>query len=289
VDYNEKYRGDEQMIGCWQKLALHTIRSTRYNVHCPQRLPPQQYTTMNRMMGTVVEIPSAISLSCSDQPKILLSSGKTRMTKSENDYDAPMTSVCCSQHLDDIPSKNNSFLFMNSLGYGVMTEDSILFVIYLLVQSGNLLLPKPCIVDLGSGDGMVLLTCSIAIELSLAIGIEILPSLHKAAVSNEKHYQKYSSLVPEGQTRFQWNCADFTDSKTYSGWCDQADLIFIHATVFEPNLMNQLNMICQSCRRNTCFCLVSKKLEPPDVFETIAELSLPMSWGYGNVFIQIKR
>lgn len=297
-EYNDD---DEMMIVCLQKLALNVIWSNQYYENHNSCLSNKYKLRSNFMTNNTTRQQSSMSTLCNDDncdnihfiknhetsvsSKVLSHDDTSRIQTSRRNHDNHGHSVI---ERNEMKSLSSPFPWMNSLGYGEMSEDAILIVIHYLVHRKKLLPTNPYVVDLGSGDGKVLLTCAIAMELSYALGIEIIPELHMAAISNEEHYQRYSYLIPEKQTHFEWSCSNFTVTSNYMKWIHKADLVFVHATVFEADLMKQLNMICQLCRKNTYFCLVSKKLEPCNIFETIIEISLPMSWGRGNVFIQKK-
>jgi Histone methylation protein DOT1 len=186
-------------------------------------------------------------------------------------------------HMVNVPSDMYTNHWCNSLGYGEITEDTILSVLGLVRSYGDL--PRnPCLIDLGSGNGRVLLAASLACPLSNSTGIEIVQKLHNEAIANFSHWEifDFNCTHSSDQPRFEWVCADFTK---HIDWISNADLIFIHATVFEADLMVELSALCEKCRRNTYFCLVSKMLESNEI-ETISEMQCELSWGKGNIFIQ---
>jgi hypothetical protein len=138
-------------------------------------------------------------------------------------------------------------------------------------------------VDLGSGNGNVLLAASLARQVSQAIGLEILPHLHDQAMDNVEHWKLLDKSVTEVEWRFA--CADFTVDRD---WIRRADLVFIHATVFEDSLLQTLNSLCQECRPGTVFCLISRPLKEEGGIRSVAEFQLDMSWGIATVFLQQK-
>jgi hypothetical protein len=210
------------------------------------------------------------------------------------------------------------FSWTHSLGYGEICPDTVLRILQRIPhlfdnhQDQNGKQHKLLTVaDLGSGNGKVLLTAALGLSIGRAIGIEIAPSLHAQAVTNYEEHWKYwdadcsaiststtdssttaSTTFTGSTTDWEWKCADFTAD---TEWVELVDLIFIHATVFEPALMDQLNVLCQGCRSGTYFCMVSQPLNTtgcsdgtPGSFETIDEVHLDMNWGQATVYLQRK-
>jgi len=171
---------------------------------------------------------------------------------------------------DRLPTEWN-----NSLGYGEITQDSVW---YILEMIRNDLPPKPTVVDLGSGNGRVLLAAALGHCFHKAIGIEIVPELHHQALLN---YQEcWHRFVSGDTTVFDWKCADFTVDLD---WTNEADIVFCHATVFEQDLVEALNNLALCCQPGTFFCMVSRPLSKLTI---VCELSLAMDWGQANVYLQ---
>jgi hypothetical protein len=216
-----------------------------------------------------------------------------------------------------LPTTSTSpFSWTHSLGYGEICPDTVLRILQRIPhifggnheeQEQNGKQPKVLTVaDLGSGNGKVLLTAALGLSVGRAIGIEIAPSLHAQAMENYEEYWKYwdadcttidtsttdDSTNTDSTTFWEWKCADFTVD---TEWVELVDLIFIHATVFEPALMEQLNVLCQGCRSGTYFCMVSQPLNTDGCsnggagsIETIDEVHLDMNWGQATVYLQRK-
>jgi hypothetical protein len=214
------------------------------------------------------------------------------------------------------------FSWTHSLGYGEICPDTVLRILQRIPhlfgnhedqdQRGKEQ-KVLTVADLGSGNGKVLLTAALGLFVGRAIGIEIAPSLHDQAVKNYEEHWKYwdagcstidtstTDTSTTGSTTdstnglttaWEWKCADFTVD---TEWVELVDLIFIHATVFEPALMEQLNVLCQGCRSGTYFCMVSQPLNTTGCsdggagsIETIDEVHLDMNWGQATVYIQRK-
>ena len=177
----------------------------------------------------------------------------------------------------------------DSVGYGEIKPSVVLALLHWLWEQQqtrpDLKLPDhPCIVDLGSGNGKVLMAaCLSSFCVSKAIGIELLHPLHLQAVENCQHYKSVDWSLSEPE----WDlcCADFTIEKD---WIGHADVVFIHATVFEDDLREVLNSLCQTCRPGTVFCLVSWSLREVNGIRSIADFQLDMDWGLATVYLQQK-
>jgi hypothetical protein len=213
------------------------------------------------------------------------------------------------------PTSTTPFSWTHSLGYGEICPESVLRILQRIPHLFGNHQNKDqhgkqqkilTVADLGSGNGKVLLTAALGLSIGRAIGIEIAPSLHAQAVTNYEEHWKYwdagcstidtsttDSTNTGSTTVWEWKCADFTlDTE----WVELVDLIFIHATVFEPALMEQLNVLCQGCRSGTYFCMVSQPLNTARCsdaggagsIETIDEVHLDMNWGQATVYLQRK-
>jgi hypothetical protein len=211
------------------------------------------------------------------------------------------------------------FSWTQSLGYGEICPETVLRILQRIPHlfgdhqdqndKGQKVLT---VADLGSGNGKVLLTAALGLSVGRAIGIEIAPSLHAQALKKYEDHWKYwdagcstiststtdSTTGPTtdsttgSTTVWEWKCADFTVD---TEWVELADLIFIHATVFEQALMDQLNVLCQGCRSGTLFCMVSQPLNTTSCsdggagsIKTIDEVHLDMNWGQATVYLQRK-
>lgn len=170
----------------------------------------------------------------------------------------------------------------DSLGYGEITPQTVFLIIDWIRQNPNLhLVDRGCIVDLGSGRGNVLLAAGLAHPWSKLMGLEIVPDLHDEAICKGNLWTELDPLYKGAE--WALHCADFTVEKD---WIEQADLVFIHATVFGSQLMETLNELCAKCRPGTIFCLVSAPLNVSRKIRMLVEFHLEMDWGLATVFIQ---
>ena len=134
--------------------------------------------------------------------------------------------------------------------------------------------------DLGSGDGKVILATALCLDATL-VGLEIVPDLHQQAMVKLQQWTETS--LRNGMSVIEFQCDDFT--RHSSRIAQDADLIWIHATVFGDTLFAKVQEICESCRPGTLFVLISRPLRE-NTIETLLSARLKMSWGDGMVFVQ---
>jgi SAM-dependent methyltransferase len=185
-----------------------------------------------------------------------------------------------------------------SLGYGEITEQTVFEVIHWIQRHHHFdsrqlcYASNPdtkterswCVVDLGSGSGRVLQAAALGcLPVSKVIGLEIVPALHQQALDRRAVWQEVD--METGTVALDFRCSDFTAD---TDWIEAADLVFVHATVFENALMEQVNRYCARCRPGTYFCLVSRPLRAAGI-ELLHEMSLQMDWGRGGIFIQQRK
>lgn len=184
-------------------------------------------------------------------------------------------------------TNNNSVAldsWQGSYGYGEILPTEVAVALHRLEDLRLLLSTKDSVVvDLGSGDGRVLLAAVTARPFGKAVGIEILPSLHEKALAFAEYWEEHNAYGRSVELAFA--CADFTVD---TGWIAEADLIFCHATVFEDALMAKLSEMCGHCRSGTLFVMISRPLEN-QLIETVDRLWLSMNWGAASCFLQRRR
>jgi Histone methylation protein DOT1 len=242
--------------------------------------------------------------------------------------------------------ENNVLIWSNSLGYGEITELAIFQIMHRirLLQTKNTgshhdnnsinSIGKPyeirTIIDLGSGTGRVVLASALSLLFQQqrhqqhpfvqrkVIGIEIVPELHNIAIQvlHEWNYEQH--LLLQGNdgvniattTQIDFHCCDFISN--CDTWVNYVDLIFIHGTVFEDELWEQLyHIICTNnnhtsnanagVKEGTWIVSVSRPLQSVTIdsnndnitknrrklrLHCITELQVEMSWGCGTVYIQ---
>lgn len=171
--------------------------------------------------------------------------------------------------------------WQDSLGYGEIVPETVFILIHWMRTHGHLKHRPMTVFDLGSGDGKVILATALCLDATL-VGLEIVPDLHNQAMMKVQQWKELSQRVDEMNIEF--HCDDFTQHATRIA--QDADLIWVHATVFGDALFTKVQEICESCRPGTLFVLVSRPLLLENTIETLLSARLKMSWGDGMVFVQ---
>ena len=70
----------------------------------------------------------------------------------------------------------------------------------------------------------------------------------------------------------------------------EPDVILIHATLFDNDLVAVCQLLCESCKAGCFFVMVTKELRTGDRtgIETLKVEQHAMSWGNATVYIQRK-
>ena len=175
----------------------------------------------------------------------------------------------------------NMTKWKNSLGYGEITEMAVLQIVHELNTMRSVrdehhhsrnhhhhrhkIGTTMMMMDLGSGTGRVVLAAALAASWMASSsspqrlvlrGMEIVPHLHDAAMHvvslwNQQQQEFESTTTTssfvEGITQLNVQCGDFLQQPmdpttgSSSSWLSQVDVIFIHGTVFEDALWEQLD------------------------------------------------
>ena len=184
------------------------------------------------------------------------------------------------QHVSPLAQVEPVTAFESSLGYGEITTHSVFYVMDWIRRHDNAWQPNVC-VDLGSGNGRVLFATALANSFRILRGMEIRRDLHEGALNNLHLWKKRSV----GHSQFHLLCTDFTLNLNL---VMDAQLVWVHATVFEQDLMDSVQHICESCSSGTYFVMVSKSLNEQNGIVTRASFPLDMNWGRTTVYIQTK-
>ena len=160
------------------------------------------------------------------------------------------------------------------------------------------------ILDLGSGSGRVLFAASLAHPFREAVGVEIIPSLHQTALDNLEKWKLHDRASCPNRlndeltfrTKFNFRNDDILNISGYneglsdnnSGIADDADVVIVHATLFDSILMDAVNKICSACKSGTHFIMVTKPLRESDQIETVSIEIQQMTWGFATVFLQVR-
>lgn len=195
-------------------------------------------------------------------------------------FDEVFPSLSSSRHAAMPAQVEPTSVLENSLGYGEMTARTVFQVMDWIPCHDNGWQPNVC-VDLGSGNGRVLFATALAYSFRILRGMEIRRDLHDDALNNLRLWRERSV----GHSRFHLLCTDFTLDPNL---VTDAQLVWVHATVFEQDLMESVQHICESCSSGTYFVMVSKSLNEQNGIVARASLPLDMNWGQTTVYIQTK-
>jgi hypothetical protein len=213
-----------------------------------------------------------------------------------NDSTASCTTTTTATIEDSCSSRLESG-WHDSLGYGEIDPETVFYLMNWLQTHGHLQ-PRPgrktTVFDLGSGDGKVILATALCLTttetepttstIATLVGLEIVPHLHNQALKRMQSWREYATTNP---VEIHFTCDDFT--RHHARISREADLIWIHATVFENALFQRVQEICNACRPGTLFVLISRPLNDKSKIETLLSKRLKMSWGDGMVFVQRRR
>ena len=175
-----------------------------------------------------------------------------------------------------------------TLGYGEISIKVVIsYILYIarLHQRENEGSSNPLnsVIDLGSGTGNILFASALAYPFQEAFGVELLPSLHRLAMKN-LHFWKNRSAAFDG-TKFKFMNEDIMRLAQVDGLIQRTNVVLVHATLFDDQLMEAVTKVCLSCRVGTYFVMVSKHLNV-DNFEILRVGHERMSWGFANIYLQ---
>jgi len=142
------------------------------------------------------------------------------------------------------------------------------------------------ICDLGSGTGKALFASLCAHKFSRCVGIEILESLHGQAMSALSILKEHAAF----RARFSKADVDLVMADfTTIDWSD-AEVVIIHATVFDRDLMARIQLKAYDMPAGTFFIVVSKEIRTGVVtgIETLEQYRFQLSWGEATVSLQTK-
>lgn len=132
--------------------------------------------------------------------------------------------------------------------------------------------------DLGSGTGRSVFAAEMLHDFDKLIGVEILESLHTAAVDVLEKFRASRSDASKKQIDFIRS--DFLELD----WSD-GDMVFANSTCFDEQLMLQLGQKGQHLKEGAYFVTFTKQLKSP-YFDLIHSKQYRMSWGIATVHVQ---
>ena len=135
--------------------------------------------------------------------------------------------------------------------------------------------------DLGSGSGKAVIAASLIFPFKKCVGIEFIEDLANASQRVLYRYQTEHKAVfshrPDHEVSFVHG--DFV----HTPW-DDADVVFIHATCFYPELMASVERKLRQLKQGARVIVVTKPLEAEGYFHLIKQQEHAFSWGRSTVF-----
>ncbi|CAM9320572.1 unnamed protein product, partial [Phaeothamnion confervicola] len=142
--------------------------------------------------------------------------------------------------------------------------------------------PGAVFYDLGSGTGRALFVARFTQDFSRCVGIELLESLHGAALGVcerfNRHFRGYLST-----TRPQ-HAAVYHGSFLDVDWRD-GDVVFANSTCFGEELMDGIRKRAALLKPGSIFISFTKDLQAPGTFEILDKKRYRMSWGPATVYV----
>jgi SAM-dependent methyltransferase len=158
-----------------------------------------------------------------------------------------------------------------SLVYGEVGFEAIRMVLQQLPTNRGIFY------DLGSGTGRAVFAAATLCEFEQIRGLEILQSLHQAAL---QILAKYKALQPTRASKIQLKRADILKSN----W-DDGDVVFANSTCFDEKLMKDIGNRGAMLKQGAYFITLTKPLNSP-YFDLVNTSQYRMSWGAATVYIQ---
>jgi precorrin-6B methylase 2 len=139
--------------------------------------------------------------------------------------------------------------------------------------------------DLGAGAGKAVFCAALLNDWKKCCGVEYLPALHQCTRTLLDKLRK----MPEAQQYFPQilDHIEFIQSDMLKADFSDADVIYMNATAFAPDLWEMLVPQLEALKSGTRIIVLTKRLNK-EKFELIQETTLPMSWGMNSVMIYRK-
>lgn len=158
-----------------------------------------------------------------------------------------------------------------SLGYGEMDAASLCALVSRCAPRLD-----GSFVDLGSGRGQAVLLCALVFDFKRALGIEIVPSLHRLAAAAALQRGTASGC----QVQFVEG-----DAAARDDWAKEASVVFANSSLFDEALRDALERRAESLRRGAFLIVTTHALRNArGLFALVAEFDR-VSWYRCHVFI----
>lgn len=130
--------------------------------------------------------------------------------------------------------------------------------------------------DLGSGTGKAVLTAAVAFDFARVVGVEVLPELHRVA---ERVFGRFDEQVrPRLPPRRRYVEVRFIQGDFRTVPISDADVVFIHATCFDPDLIRDVIRKLEETKAGTRVVSVTQALDGPRLRFQKTRV-YPMDWG----------
>lgn len=148
--------------------------------------------------------------------------------------------------------------------------------------------PKPGEVfyDLGAGAGKAVFCSALLNDWKKCRGVEYLPALYECT----QDLLTKLRAMPEAQQYFPESLQniDFVHADILNTDFSDADILYMNATAFAPDLWEALLPKIEALKSGTRIIVLTKRLKNEKHFELLQETSLPMSWGMNSVMVYKK-
>lgn len=142
-------------------------------------------------------------------------------------------------------------------------------------QAGNVF------VDCGSGAGKAVLTAALLYPELHCIGLELMPALHNLSAQQFQRFDQALQAQPCLPYRYNIELLH-QDMLEYD--YQNADIIFINATCFSRQLIQQLSSRLEASKAGSKVIITSQMLPSPQ-FQLQQQTEILMSWGMCRVFV----
>lgn len=137
---------------------------------------------------------------------------------------------------------------------------------------------------MGSGTGKAVLTAAVAFDFARVVGIEILPELHQVA---ERVLARFDDQVrprlPPARQRVEVRFVQ-GDLRAFS--ISDADVVFIHATCFDPGLVRAVVRKLENAKPGARVISVTQALDGPRLRFQKTRVH-PMDWGPTPIYYYV--
>lgn len=176
-----------------------------------------------------------------------------------------------------------------TLTYGEIVDMKLIHEVLDVLRESSLLdsRTRGCFCDLGSGSGKMVIAAALTKQFTRCVGVEIMTSLHEIALTLATEYRSvvgsdasYPSVELFHHNIFSLELFDWT----------QAGVVYINSTCFDEEMMDRLASIAvDRCLPGAVFVTLSSWFWGRDNIKLVKEIRQEMSWGWADIFIQVRR